>query len=164
MDKSICTVKECRNYERYCRIPGHAKNVAAPTVTKPKRHIPRKPMTKEEIDQSKKRSEFYNLMIMQRPEYCQESGKPLEQSMFINPRSIVAHILPKREQGGVPSMQYDQRNIIYLDQDVHTNMDNKGKDFVMKMKIYGLMKRRVKSMWKDIPEHEKKNVPEYLRP
>lgn len=55
-------------------------------------------------------------------------------------------------------------NIVYLIGDVHTDMDNKGCDYIKKMKIFPLMRRRVTLMWNHIPDEEKKNVPECLAP
>lgn len=105
-------------------------------------------------------------MIKAAPAKCQETGKPLAGTMAINPAAVVCHILPKRstKQGGVPSMATNPLNIIYLEGDTHTNMDNKGCDFIKKMKLFPVMRRRVALMWPHIPDDEKKNVPECLAP
>lgn len=154
MEKTVCTVSSCYAFGRYCRIPGHAGK------PKPDEQKVEKKKAKEEL------STFFDLMLKRAPKKCQESGKDLRGLMNINPRVIVAHILPKRpvKQGGVPSMANDKRNIIFLHGDVHTDMDNKGKEYVMKMKIFPLIKSRVEDMWGEIPEDERKNVPDYLRP
>lgn len=168
MEKQICNVSSCYSFGKYCRIPGHCSG-SAPKEKKEsakKSPIKKNPPTKKEKDKSKERNAFFQVMIARRPKNCQESGKPLIKSMAINPRSIVAHILPKRDvdKGGVPSMQYDERNILYLDQDVHTDMDRQGEAYITKMKLYPVMKKRVEEMWPEIPENERKNVPQYLRP
>lgn len=171
MEKNICNHKGCINEGRYCRIPHSFKPAKeeSPAPTKPvKKTIPvkKKKTTNTEKLKMKQRTAFFEAMIKIAPKKCMETGKPLAGSMVINPRSIVAHILPKRDadKGGVPSMQYDKRNIIFLDQDVHTDMDRQGKDYVVKMKLYPLMKERVAEMWPEINAAERKNVPEYLKP
>ncbi|HYH13680.1 MAG TPA: hypothetical protein VD794_00575 [Flavisolibacter sp.] len=115
--------------------------------------------------------EFYQEMYDKRPARCMESGKLLKEIKSADPKAktiskmaIVAHILPKRANFGVPSMAKNPLNIVYLEHNVHTNMDQKGAAFVTKMKIFPLMKERVAMMWKDIPVHERKNVPDYFKP
>ena len=154
MEKTFCTVKTCYSFGRYCRIPGHAGK-AAPDEKKAE-----KKKEKEQL------GVFFDLMIKRDPKKCQETGKDLRGLMQINPRIIVAHILPNRatKDGGVPSMATDKRNIVFLHGDVHTDMDNKGESFVKSMKIFPLLKKRVEDMWGEIPEDERKNVPDYLRP
>ncbi len=154
MEKTVCTVKSCYAFGRYCRIPGHAG--------KPKADENKV----EKVKAKEERNLFYELMLKRAPKKCQETGQSLTGLMSINPRVIIAHILPKRatKDGGVPSMATDKRNIVFLHGDVHTDMDNKGKSYVTKMKIFPLMKKRVEDMWGEIPEDERKNVPEYLRP
>lgn len=114
--------------------------------------------------EAKKKGDFFKTMIAAAPSNCKNCNKYLVHTAKINPSAIVAHILPKSEKQGVPSMSEDPRNIVYLCGDCHTNMDTKGCDFMAGMKIYELMKRRVISMWDEIPSHERRRVPECLRP
>lgn len=120
----------------------------------------------EEKKEKQERGNFFQRMISEAPARCMETGCPLRPTMAINPAAIVCHILPKRKvnDGGVPSMATNPLNVVYLSGDVHTNMDNKGCEYIVKMKIYPLLRRRVVMMWNHIPDNEKKNVPECLTP
>lgn len=110
--------------------------------------------------------QFFDLMCEVAPEKCMESGEPLRYKLM--PKEVCCHILPKKA-GAVPSMAKNPLNIVYLNVDIHHKMDadlgvkSLGK-YVTKMKIFPLMKERVKQMWKSIPVKERKNIPEFLKP
>lgn len=123
-----------------------------------------KKSTEEEKKEKQSRGNFFERMIKAAPSKCMETGRPLAPTMAINPAAVVCHILAKSKKSGVPSMAENELNIVYLDGSVHTDMDNKGCDFIIKMKIFPLMRRRVVLMWPHIPEHERRRVPECLRP
>lgn len=110
------------------------------------------------------RGDWFRRMIMKAPRLCTNCNKPLLGTLVINGAAVVAHILPKRENGGCPSVAQDEDNIVYLCGDCHTNMDNLGEEWIKKMKIFPLLKQRVCLLWDRIADNEKKNVPEYLRP
>lgn len=113
--------------------------------------------------------QFFQLMMDCAPEKCMETGERLIYK--ITTVEVVCHILPKRSitNGGVPSQAKNPLNIVYLNIGPHTKMDNdlgtksKG-DYVRSMKIYPLLKERVKQMWPTIKKEERKNIPEFLRP
>lgn len=109
--------------------------------------------------EAKSKAGFFQAMLALAPSKCMETGCPLKSK--VNLMEIVVHILPKSK---VKSMAEDPRNIVYLDGDVHTNFDNKGQEFIKKMKILPLLKKRVEMMWPEIPENERRWVPECLRP
>jgi hypothetical protein len=118
----------------------------------------------EEKKEKQARGNFFERMIKAAPSRCMETGRPLAPTMAINPAAVVCHILAKSKKSGVPSMAENELNIVYLDGDVHTDMDHKGCDYIVKMKIFPLLRRRVVMMWQHIPDHEKRRVPECLKP
>lgn len=122
-----------------------------------------KPAKVEHAEKVEK-AKFFADALKEAPARCMECGKSLAGSQLINPTSIVAHILPKSQKQGVPSMATNPLNKVYLDIDCHTDMDKKGCDHIRKMKLYPLMKERVRLMWPDIPANERRRVPECLRP
>ena len=112
----------------------------------------------------RKRGQWFAQQIRQAPRCCQECDKPLAGTMAINPAAIVAHILPKRERGGCPSVATHPLNVVYLCGDCHTNMDNQGAAWVKKMRLFPLMRERVAQMWAEIAAGELKNVPDHFKP
>lgn len=119
---------------------------------------------KEAKEEKSNLGTFFKKMIANSPGKCEECKKNLAGTMAVNPAAIVAHILPKRKTGGVPSMATNPANIVFLCGDHHTNYDKKGCDYIVKMKIYHVLRHRVAIMWPHIPEDEKRHVPECLTP
>lgn len=113
--------------------------------------------------------QFMDTMVDCAPEFCMESGVRLNYKATVY--EVICHILPKRsiKQGGVPSQAKNPLNIIYLNVDIHNRMDadlgtkSKG-EYVRSMKIYSLLKERVKAMWPTIKKEEIKNIPAFLKP
>lgn len=135
--------------------------------------IPQKSAKKIAEEKELKRSpelklnEFMEAMAACAPQTCMESGEPLV--IKVNAFEVICHILAKRETGGVPSQAQNPINIVYVNVDIHNKMDkdlgpkSKG-NYVRTMKIFPLLKERVKMMWNAIPEDERKSIPEFLRP
>lgn len=165
---NFCTVPTCHSFGRYCRAHNtgelDAEDKAQAKIEKAKNSLKPNPKALTEKDKVIQRKKFFDAMIDKAPKNCMESGKPLAPSMAINPRTIVAHILAKKKVGGVPSMQFDPRNVMYFDQDVHTDFDTKGSDHVKRMKTFEKMKARVNEMWGEIPADERRNVPDHFKP
>ena len=74
-------------------------------------------------------------------ENCEGSLKWQKQNRF---KSIIAHILPKRKDGGFPSVATHPKNRMFLCSDCHANMDNKGKEWVQQMNCFPLMIERLR--------------------
>lgn len=87
---------------------------------------------------------FFASQVPQIPATCEECTGDIRYWREKNPRMLVAHILPKRKTGGFPSVSMHPQNRVFLCPDCHTQMDNKGEDFVKKMKIYPIMIERLK--------------------
>lgn len=124
---------------------------------------PEKVKLKEKAKKETKKSltVFYTEMLVKAPKVCEECGKPLKPNMLINPRSIVAHILPKR--GNMfPSVATNPDNVFYACNDCHHSFDNKGEEFIVKMRIYPILKERVAKLIPVIPDRDLHKIPEYL--
>lgn len=95
---------------------------------------------------------FFASQILEIPACCEECGDDIRYWRDKNPRMLVAHILPKRKSGGFPSVATHPLNRVFLCPNCHTNMDNKGKDFVEKMKVYPIMIERLQSFYDAVKE------------
>lgn len=87
---------------------------------------------------------FFASQLLEVPDNCENCGCSL--SYLKNSRmrkSIIAHILPKREMGGFPSVATHPQNRLFLCLDCHKNMDEKGKEFVLKMNCFPLLIERL---------------------
>jgi hypothetical protein len=106
-------------------------------------------------------SVFYLEQIAKAPKLCEECGKGLRSSMCINPRAIICHILPKRTEM-FPSVATNSDNVFFGCNDCHHAFDNKGEDFIVKMKIYPILLERVAKLLPFMPDKELNKIPEYL--
>lgn len=114
--------------------------------------------------EKKEKSNFFTAALKGAPHKCQNCNKSLAGTMSINPTAIVAHILAKSKTSGVPSMATNPLNKVYLCGDCHTDMDRKGCDYIKKMKIFPLLRKRVVLMFDHIPDNERRRIPECLQP
>lgn len=96
------------------------------------------------------------------PDKCEESGQPLPKSPAWLKKACIAHILKKRADFGFPSVATHPSNKIFLHPDIHSNMDNLGKDYILKMKSLPVMKERVKILLPFLTPEELNRVPDYL--
>lgn len=109
-----------------------------------------------------KLDQFYDDALNAAPFHCEECGEHLSESVVINPRTIVAHLLPKRKIGGFPSVSCHPSNKAYLCDSCHNGYDQKGKDFIIKMRLYPAILERVKELLPHLNPQELSRVPEYL--
>jgi 5-methylcytosine-specific restriction endonuclease McrA len=119
---------------------------------------------KEEKADAQAKGDFYRDQAAQAPKKCEECGQPLAGTMAINPAAVVAHILPKRREGGCPSVALHKNNRFFACGNCHTNYDQKGATYVQNMSIFEVLKKRVATFYHLIPENEVQNVPAYFRP
>jgi len=105
--------------------------------------------------------EFFDYALKIAPFKCEECAADLRNSVGINPRTIVAHILKKAKRHGFPSVATNQINKAYLCSTCHTKMDHLGGDFIVKMKLYPVLKERVAQLFGYLTEEELRRVPEY---
>lgn len=96
------------------------------------------------------------------PEFCEESGQRLPKSPEWMRRACKAHILKKRADYGFPSVAIHPKNMIFLMPDIHSNMDNLGEAYILKMKSLPLMRERVKILIPLLTPEELNRVPDYF--
>lgn len=113
-------------------------------------------------DRKKELTAYYDQALKKMPKRCEECGELLVKSMVINPRTVVAHLLAKNEEHGFPSVATNQANKAYLCDADHHGYDKKGKDFIVKMRIYPIIKARVAILLPLLTPEELARVPDYL--
>lgn len=149
------------------RTEDREENGNAPIARKSTKKIAAEKEAKKSKEMTVK--QFMDTMVDCAPELCMETGVRLNYKATVY--EVICHILPKRSisQGGVPSQAKNPLNIVYLNVEVHNKMDkdlgpkSKG-EYVRSMKIYSLLKERVKAMWPTILKPERKNIPTFLKP
>lgn len=107
---------------------------------------------------------YFADQVAKAPKCCENCGKSLAGTKAINPAAIVAHIVPKSEKQGCPSVALHPSNRWYACGDCHTNYDNKGAAFVQAMPIFPTLVERVKLFYDEIEPAERRRVPAYFRP
>lgn len=105
---------------------------------------------------------FFASQALTFPDKCEESGQPLPKSPAWMKKACIAHILPKRPDFGFPSVAMHPSNVIFLHPDIHTNYDNLGREYALKMRCLPIMKARVKILLPFLTEEELNMVPDYL--
>jgi hypothetical protein len=98
-------------------------------------------------------------MLAKAPLSCMESGVPLVNSTYINPRTIIAHILSK---SGYPSVATCPLNIIYLCAFEHSKFDLQTERFMKESQISNLIKERVQLLLPHLTEGEINKIPSFL--
>ena len=116
----------------------------------------------EKKEVKKEFSVFFANQLKENPEFCEECGVSLRASKAINPRSVIAHILPKRKSC-FPSVATHLDNRLFLCVDCHSNYDNKGWDYVSQMKVFELAKERLALFIDCLTEFELNKLPEIFK-
>ena len=156
--------KECQNGSDYCQM--HSKALGIKPVKEPKKvyTIPKQAKGKESKFKSDKErkerlSKFYDEMLNIAPFYCQECGEHLSKSILLNPRSVVCHILEKRN---FHSVECDPYNILFLCNLHHGRLDGNLERFMKESKISKLIKERVQLLIPLLTKEELAKVSPYL--
>ncbi len=131
------------------------------TVSKGKKKEALKQPKESQSKESNELKLFFDNAIAEMPDKCQECGKKLFIPSVITKRAAVAHILPKRN---FKSIEAHPENKFYLcPLTCHADMDNRGSDFVKRMKLFPEMKRIVQQVLMPlIDESEYKYIPDYF--
>lgn len=111
----------------------------------------------------KKLGVWFAEQIAQIPAKCEECSAPLYSWAKFLPAAIIAHILPKRKNGGFPDVAKNPNNRMFYCPDCHTNFDQKGHDHVKQMKSLPLIKERLSLFIDELSEADKNRVPDYLK-
>lgn len=96
------------------------------------------------------------------PVFCEETGQRLPTSPLWMRNACKAHILKKRSDVGFPSVAIHPKNMIFLMPDIHSNMDNFGREYILKMKSLPLMRERVQILLPLLTPEELNRVPDYF--
>lgn len=92
--------------------------------------------------------------------FCMECGDYIPKDYY---RHATAHILPKRERFGFPSMSVHPKNKLFLGAGCgcHHKYDSSW-EAASKMKVWPIAVAAFKEMYPYIPAHELKNIPNVL--
>ncbi len=96
------------------------------------------------------------------PQYCENCKKPINAAAYSNPRTIIAHIVPKSEKSGFPSVATHPLNRWFGCGDCHTNYDKKGADYQETMRVAEICRDRFRSFMNEITNREAKRLPYWL--
>lgn len=118
-----------------------------------------KPKAKAKQERGKELNVYFANQVLTMPERCEESGQLLPRSPAWMRRACIAHILPKRPDYGFPSVATHPQNRVFLHPDIHTNMDNLGESYIVKMKCFPLMKERVAQLIPLLTSEERNRLP-----
>lgn len=111
----------------------------------------------------KDNSVFFASQFLVAPSRCENCGTSLAPTIStFGPRSIVAHIVPKRPIGGCASVSLHPLNRWFGCIDCHNNYDNKGAAFALTMPALPLIRERFSQFREDIVPAERKNIPSFL--
>ena len=117
-------------------------------------------IAKKEV--KKELSVFFANQLKDNPEFCEECGVSLRASKAINPRAVIAHILPKRKSC-FPSVATHSDNRLFLCVNCHSDYDNKGWQHVAQMKVFSLAKERLSLFVDKLTEYELSKLPEIFK-
>lgn len=101
---------------------------------------------------------WFDLQISLCYKYCECCGTPIYSPTKVN----IAHILPKRDNM-FPEVKTHVLNAVYLCWDCHTNYDNQGSAFAIKMPCLNKMQSRVLQMQEHFTISQWERIPGYLK-
>lgn len=102
--------------------------------------------------------EWFALQVSLCYKYCECCGTPITGASKLN----IAHILPKRDNM-FPEVKTHPLNVVYLCWDCHTNYDNQGSSFAVKMPCLPKMQSRVLQMQEHFTISQWERIPDYLK-
>lgn len=106
---------------------------------------------------------FFASQILEIPTKCENCPNDIRYWKQVDPRRLVAHILPKRPVGGFPTVAIHPKNRLFLCPDCHTNFDNKGEDFAVNMEALPIIIERFQEFKHLLTESEMQRIPSYLK-
>ena len=124
----------------------------------------KKPKAEEKKLVKKEQNIFFANQILEIPKHCEECGADLSYWRKSMPKAIIAHILPKRENGGFPSVATHPKNRLFIcPTPCHADFDNKGESHAQQMKSLPIMRERFNEFKNCLTESELERVPNYLK-
>jgi len=116
----------------------------------------------EKKEVKKELSIFFANQLKDNPEFCEECGVSLRANKAINPRSVIAHILPKRKSC-FPSVATNPDNRLFLCVNCHADYDNKGWEYVETMEVFELAKERLALFVDKLTHYEREKLPDIFK-
>lgn len=127
-----------------------------------KKKSPSKSLKSSENKNNRRELEdWFERQIKNIPTHCEECGVNLGGWRQYAPRTIIAHILPKRASfGGFPKVATHEENRMFYCPDCHFKYDNKGWSYAQTMKSYQLLLDRLSKFIGELTEKEISRLPE----
>lgn len=122
-----------------------------------------KPKARAKVAKKAELNIFFASQILDIPAKCENCPNDIRYWRQINPRMLVAHILPKREVGGFPQVATHPLNRVFLCPDCHTNFDNKGEAFALTMPALPLIIERFNGFKNLLSISDLQRIPNYLK-
>lgn len=123
----------------------------------------KKPHNKKTQSRKAELAVYFASQILEIPTCCENCGADIRYQKQINPRALVAHILPKRPNGGFPTVATHPKNRFFGCFDCHTNYDQKGAAFAATMPALPLIRARFNEFKSLLTEAEMQRVPDFLK-
>lgn len=105
---------------------------------------------------------WYEVQATQAPAACENCGRSLAPTIAFHLRAHIAHIVPKTEQGGCPSVGTHPMNRWFACRDCHDIYDKQPAEIVATMAIIPIVKKRLRLFVKEIAPAEQRKVPKFL--
>lgn len=129
---------------------------------KVKKESPRgKAVAEEERKIKSALTTWYNLKIQLRPDRCENCRALLSDSMVINPRSIICHILPKAKNK-FPEVATHILNCWYGCNSCHNQYDNGAAVDRSMMNVWQIVVKRFEKIIISLPEDKINRAKDYL--
>jgi len=163
---SKCSFPGCNSHEDrggYC--VNHAKYFAGAKPPKEKKAIPQQSeKKKQELKEQRpiriSQGDWFVERINEQTGVCMECGGSTVCTEYVYARMTVAHVLPKREDYGCPSVATHPDAALELcaKNGCHHKYDNSGED-VVKMVCWPIAVEKFKRIYPFIAQNERKNIP-----
>lgn len=106
---------------------------------------------------------FFASEMLNIPANCEECNADIRYWRGKFARMLIAHILPKRERGGFPTVATHPKNRMFYCPDCHTDYDTKGVEFAEQLKSLPIMRERFNEFKHLLSESDLQRVPSYLK-
>lgn len=105
---------------------------------------------------------WYEMQDTQAPACCENCGASLISTINFMPRAHICHIVEKSPINGCPSVATHPLNRWFGCLDCHTIYDNQPAEVVAEMKIIPILRNRMRKVYPEIADNEKRRVPAFL--
>jgi 5-methylcytosine-specific restriction endonuclease McrA len=107
-------------------------------------------------------TKWFELQLSMCPRNCENCNTGLSQFLFPNPRTLVAHIIPKREDYGFPEVATHPYNRMFLCPDCHHKWDDGNAQDREKMAVYRIALQRFTIFKHELPHNRLSKALNYL--